>query len=142
MNIKAAQNSTVSTTNNTKPSTKKPQVVIVGGGFGGLQAAKKLGISPLKSPSSTTTTFICFNRCYIKFRRAVSSRITTPLRAIFHQKANIGVLMAKVTGIDIEKQQVVMDDNQSLSYDYPDCSHRSREQLLRASRVRRSLLQA
>ena len=49
MNVKTTHTTAVDTTENTQlASTKRPHVVIIGGGFGGLQAAKKLGVSPLK----------------------------------------------------------------------------------------------
>ncbi len=49
MDVKTTHNTTVSTTENTQPApTKAPHVVIIGGGFGGLQAAKKLGQQPVE----------------------------------------------------------------------------------------------
>ena len=121
MDVKTAHTTTVSTTENTQsPSTKVPHVVIVGGGFGGLQAAKKLGQQPVEVTIIDHNNFHLFQPMLYQVSTGglSPSDITTPLRAILHGQRNTGVLMAEVTGIDVQQRQVLMDDHQAISYDY------------------------
>jgi len=121
MDVKTARNTSVSTTENTQsPSTKAPHVVIVGGGFGGLQAAKKLGQRPVEVTIIDHNNFHLFQPMLYQVSTGglSPSDIAIPLRAILHKQGNTGVLMAKVTGIDVQEQRVQMDDNQALHYDY------------------------
>ena len=117
MDVKTAH----TTTENThSPTTKVPHVVIIGGGFGGLQAAKKLGQQPVEVTVIDHNNFHLFQpMLYQVSTGGLSvSDITTPLRAILHGQGNTGVLMAEVTGIDVQQQRVLMGDNQAISYDY------------------------
>ncbi len=121
MDVKTARNTSVSTTENTQsPSTKVPHVVIIGGGFGGLQAAKKLGQQPVEVTIIDHNNFHLFQPMLYQVSTGglSPSDIAIPLRAILHKQGNTGVLMAKVTGIDAQEQRVLMDDNQALHYDY------------------------
>jgi NADH:ubiquinone reductase (H+-translocating) len=121
MDVKATHTTTVSTTENTQTaSTHMPHVVIIGGGFGGLQAAKKLSNRPVEVTIIDHNNFHLFQPMLYQVSTGglSPSDITTPLRAILHKQANTGVLMAKVMGIDVEEQQVYMGDTQMLHYDY------------------------
>lgn len=121
MDTRTTHNTTVSTTENTSTSpTKTPHVVIIGGGFGGLQAALQLAQQPVEVTVIDHNNFHLFQPMLYQVSTGglSPSDIAIPLRAILHKQANTGVLMAKVTGIDVQGQQVHMDDNQSLSYDY------------------------
>ncbi len=121
MDVKTAQSTTVCTTEYTQsPSTKVPHVVIIGGGFGGLQAAKKLGQQRVEVTIIDHNNFHLFQPMLYQVSTGglSPSDITTPLRAILHGQGNTGVLMAEVTGIDVQQQRVLMDDNQAIHYDY------------------------
>lgn len=121
MDGKAVHTTTVSTTEQTQsPSTKVPHVVIVGGGFGGLQAAKKLGQQPVEVTVIDHNNFHLFQPMLYQVSTGglSPSDITTPLRAILREQRNTGVLMAEVTAIDIQQQQVLMGDHQAIHYDY------------------------
>ena len=118
MEIKTEQEKIVPTTENAL--TKRPHIVIVGGGFGGLQAAKKLGHQPVEVTIIDHNNFHLFQPMLYQVSTGglSPSDITTPLRAILHKQRNTGVLMADVTGIDVQEQQVLLDDKQAISYDY------------------------
>jgi len=121
MDVKAAQNTSVSTTEHAQsPSTKVPHVVIIGGGFGGLQAAKKLEQQPVEVTIIDHNNFHLFQPMLYQVSTGglSPSDIAVPLRAILHGQQNTGVLMAKVTGIDVQQQRVLMDDKQAIHYDY------------------------
>ncbi len=121
MDVKTAHTATASTTEQTQsPSTKVPHVVIIGGGFGGLQAAKKLGKQPVEVTVIDHNNFHLFQPMLYQVSTGglSPSDITAPLRAILHGQRNTGVIMAEVTGIDVQQQRVLMDDQQAISYDY------------------------
>jgi len=97
-----------------------PHVVIIGGGFGGLQAAKKLGSQPVEVTLIDHNNFHLFQPMLYQVSTGglSPSDIAVPLRAILHKQKNTGVLMAEVTGIDVQEQQVLIEDRQTLHYDY------------------------
>lgn len=111
----------VSTTAQTPEKTiAAPHVVIVGGGFGGLQAAKALGKQLVQVTVIDHNNFHLFQPMLYQVATAGLSpaNIATPIRAILEHQQNTGVLMAEVTGIDIETQQVLLGERQALHYDY------------------------
>src|SRR5689334_23774943 len=97
-----------------------PHVVIVGGGFGGLQAAKALNKQPVQVTIIDRNNFHLFQPMLYQVATAGLSPadIANPLRAVLEKQANTGVLMAEVTGVDIDQQQVLLGENQALHYDY------------------------
>lgn len=97
-----------------------PHVVIIGGGFGGLQAAKALNKQPVQVTIIDRNNFHLFQPMLYQVATAglSPSDIANPLRAVLEKQANTGVLMAEVTGIDIDQQQVLLGENQALRYDY------------------------
>jgi NADH dehydrogenase len=100
--------------------TTTPHVVIVGGGFGGLQAAKALEKQPVQVTVIDRNNFHLFQPMLYQVATAGLSPadIATPIRAILEHQQHTGVLMAEVTGIDVKAQQVLLGDQQTLHYDY------------------------
>lgn len=99
------------------PNGKK--VVIVGGGFGGLSAARALNGLPIEITLVDRQNHHCFQPLLYQVATAVVSPadIAWPIRAILRNQRNIRVLMAKVTGVDVAAK-VVHTDSVSLPYDY------------------------
>src|SRR6185312_7483814 len=97
----------------------EPHVVIIGAGFGGLWAAKGLGESPVKVTVLDKRNYHLFQPLLYQVATAGLSLddIATPIRQILRKQCNTNVLMAEVTGIDLQNQRVLMD-GQSLHYDY------------------------
>lgn len=121
MDTKTQQNSASTLAENThQKTTTVPHVVIVGGGFGGLRAAKELGKQPVEVTIIDRNNFHLFQPMLYQVATAGLSPadIASPIRAILEGQRNTGVLMAEVTGVDVQKQQVVMEDQQTLHYDY------------------------
>jgi NADH:quinone reductase (non-electrogenic) len=82
-------------------NTHLPRVVIVGGGFGGLYAARGSNgrQSPSRSLTSTTTT--SFGQCSTRSRPVSSSNeVAAPIRSILRRQKNVTVLMAEVVYIN------------------------------------------
>ncbi|NCJ05891.1 FAD-dependent oxidoreductase [Synechococcales cyanobacterium C] len=93
-------------------------VVIVGGGFGGLYAAKALRKAPVKVTLIDQRNFHLFQPLLYQVATGTLSPadISSPLRGILSKHANTQVLMDKVTEIDPQQQQITLI-HQTLSYD-------------------------
>ena len=97
----------------------QPRVVIVGAGFGGLEAAKALRHVPVQVTVIDRWNHHLFQPMLYQVATAGLSieDISAPVRRIFHQQANASVLMAEVVGVDTQKQEVLTAD-QAVPYDY------------------------
>ncbi|MBV9616073.1 MAG: FAD-dependent oxidoreductase, partial [Ktedonobacteraceae bacterium] len=96
-----------------------PHVVIIGAGFGGLQAARALGNVPVKVTVIDRTNHHLFQPLLYQVATAALSPadISSPVRHVLRKQKNTNVLLAEVTGIDVENRCVLMH-NRSISYDY------------------------
>ena len=100
---------------------KRPRVVIVGGGFGGISAARKLGRDNLDLTVIDRTNHFTFQPLLYQVATAAlaPSDITAPIRHILRRQRNTEVLMAEVREIDPDKQVVRIDDEmREIPYDY------------------------
>lgn len=100
-------------------STALPHVVIIGAGFGGLQAALQLGKAPVKVTVIDRTNHHLFQPLLYQVATGTLSpgEISAPIRHVLRKNKNTSVIMAEVTNIDTE-QQLVWMDQQSIAYDY------------------------
>lgn len=89
-------------------STGIHRVVIVGGGFAGIRAARKLAGQPVEVTLIDRRNFHLFQPLsYQVATGALSpSDVAYPLRALFKRDRNVRVLMAQVAGIDLERRAV------------------------------------
>ncbi|MBV9706539.1 MAG: NAD(P)/FAD-dependent oxidoreductase [Chloroflexi bacterium] len=120
MNLKTTQGGVVQTTEDTQNTlTKVPHVVIVGGGFGGLEAAKELGKQSVEVTLIDRNNFHLFQPMLYQVATGglSPSDIATPIRAILESQQNTSVLMAEVTAVDTQEQHVIME-KQHIHYDY------------------------
>jgi NADH dehydrogenase len=87
---------------------KKPRVVIIGGGFGGLQAAKELGNEAVEVALIDRKNHHTFQPLLYQVATAVLSpgEIASPIRRILYRYKNIEVILGEVAGFDLEKQTV------------------------------------
>jgi NADH:ubiquinone reductase (H+-translocating) len=97
----------------------KPRVVIVGGGFGGLEAAKKLACEDVRVTLIDRTNYYLFQPLLYQVATAALSPadIAAPLRAILSRCKNMEVILAEVQSVDVYGKKVHMTDGE-LSYDY------------------------
>ena len=97
----------------------KPHVVIIGGGFGGLEAAKKLGNEPVQITLIDRTNHHLFQPLLYEVATAALSPadIAAPIRGVLTKYTNIEVILAEVQSIDVSARRVITTDRQ-LQYDY------------------------
>jgi NADH:ubiquinone reductase (H+-translocating) len=97
---------------------KPHQVVIVGGGFGGLYAAQHLGRAPVEVTLLDRRNFHLFQPLLYQVATGALSpaNIAAPLRALLKRQRNTRVLLAEVTDIDVPGKRVLLSDG-SLPYD-------------------------
>jgi NADH:quinone reductase (non-electrogenic) len=86
------------------------RVVVVGGGFGGLQAALKLSRQDVEVTLVDRNNFHLFQPlAYQVATGALSAaEICYPLRRIFHDRLNVSVLLAEVTDVDLDARQLTL----------------------------------
>ena len=98
----------------------KPQIVIIGGGFGGLEAAKKLACENVRVTVIDRTNYHLFQPLLYQVATAALSPadIAAPIRAILSKCKNMEVTLAEVRSVDVDAKKVKMSDGTELSYDF------------------------
>ena len=102
-----------------KTPTQNPRVVIIGAGFGGLEAAKKLSCEAVRVTVVDRTNYHLFQPLLYQVATAALSPadIAAPVRAILSKCKNMEVILAEVQSIDVNARKVKMVDS-DLDYDY------------------------
>src|SRR5438034_7988751 len=97
-----------------------PNVVIVGAGFGGLHAARALRNVPVDVTVIDRNNHHLFQPLLYQVATAVLSpaEIAAPIRSVLRKQNNTEVLLGEVMGVDTQAQRVLLDDDQSVPYDY------------------------
>jgi NADH:ubiquinone reductase (H+-translocating) len=95
-------------------------VVIIGGGFGGLYAARALRRSDLHLTVIDRRNHHLFQPLLYQVANAVLSPadIAAPIRHILRHQANTRVLLGEVTDVDAGAREVVLADDRRIRYDY------------------------
>jgi NADH:ubiquinone reductase (H+-translocating) len=96
------------------------RVVVVGGGFGGLYAARELS----RSPDTDVTlvdrrNFHLFQPLLYQVATGALSpgEIAQPLRSIFRKRRNVTVLLGEAVAIDVDARRIVLSDGGPIDYD-------------------------
>ena len=97
----------------------KPHVIIVGAGFGGLEAAKKLACKDVRVTVIDRTNYHLFQPLLYQVATAALSPadIAAPVRAILSKCRNVEVILAEVESVDVETKKVKTVDLE-IDYDY------------------------
>lgn len=100
--------------------TNKAKVVIIGGGFGGLQAAKALKNEPVEVTLIDRKNHHTFQPLLYQVATAVLSpgEITSTLRHSLSNAKNVKVILGEVTEIDKRTRKITLSDAGQLEFDY------------------------
>ena len=100
--------------------SEKPKVIIIGGGFGGLEAAKALGNKDVQVTLIDKKNHHTFQPLLYQVATAVLSpgEIASPIRRILHKYKNAEVILGEVVGFDLENNFVRLHDDSKISFDY------------------------
>ncbi|MCE5316090.1 MAG: FAD-dependent oxidoreductase, partial [Parachlamydia sp.] len=104
-------------------------VIIIGGGFGGLNAAQALKKAPVRLLVIDKTNHHLFQPLLYQVASAALSpaNIASPIRDILAKQANATVLLAEIVAIDLKNRHVISANGDHFTYDYlilsPGSSH-------------------
>ena len=89
-----------------------PRVVIVGGGFGGLAAAKALKNAPAEIILIDRANHHLFQPLLYQVATAVlaPAQIGSPIRNILQKQQNTTIILGEATGVDKDKKCVLVND--------------------------------
>lgn len=98
----------------------QPHVVIIGGGFGGLNAAKALRGAPVRVTLLDRHNYHLFQPLLYQVATATLSPgdIASPIRWILRRARNVRVLLGEVVSIDAADRRVRLEDGTLVDYDY------------------------
>jgi NADH dehydrogenase len=100
-------------------STKRPRVVIIGAGFGGLETAKRLKDTPVEITLIDRRNYHLFQPLLYQVATAGLSPadIAWPVRSLLSGQRNLRVVLGRVTGVDTRGNEVIIEERR-LGYDY------------------------
>lgn len=98
----------------------RTKVVIIGGGFAGLNAAKILGKNKIEVLVVDKTNHHLFQPLLYQVASAALSpgEIAVPIREAMRKYPDTSVMMGEVVSIDKEHNQIVLKDGEKISFDY------------------------
>src|SRR5258708_28040197 len=102
------------------PASPHPRVVIIGGGFGGLEAARALADAPVRVTLLDRHNYHLFQPLLYQVATASLSPgdIASPIRWVLRHQKNVEVLLANVRAIDPAAREVLIDGGDPVPFDY------------------------
>src|SRR5215469_11500057 len=102
-----------------KAHKDRPRVIIIGAGFGGLEAAKKLACKDVRLTVMDRTNYHLFQPLLYQVATAALSPadIAAPVRAILSKCKNVEVVLAEVESVNVDARKVTTNDK-VFDYDY------------------------
>lgn len=98
----------------------RPTVVIVGAGFGGLEATRALARASVRVVLIDRRNYHLFQPLLYQVATAALSPadIAWPIRSLVSGQANVEVQLGRVTGVDAQAREVVVDDGRRVRFDW------------------------
>lgn len=98
----------------------RPRVVIIGGGFGGLYAAKALARAPVEVTLIDRRNHHLFQPLLYQVATAGLSAVDIgePIRKVLRRQRNVTVLMAHAERVDVDARKVLLAGGAEIAYDY------------------------
>jgi NADH dehydrogenase len=99
---------------------KVPHVVIIGGGFGGLDAARTLADADVRLTLLDRHNYHLFQPLLYQVATASLSPadIASPIRWVLRRQRNVTVLLANVRDVDVAGKRVLLDEGDEIAYDF------------------------
>jgi NADH dehydrogenase len=104
-----------------RPDLEKPRVVVLGGGFAGIQVVRKLKRAGARITLIDRSNHHLFQPLLYQVATAGLSPadIAVPIREVFRNRPDVEVLMAEVVGVDARARRVILeDDRPAVPYDF------------------------
>lgn len=103
-----------------QPANGRPNVLVLGGGFAGLYAAKSLARTPVSVTVVDRNNHHLFQPMLYQVATAALSPgdIASPIRSILRRQRNAEVLLGEAAAVDLAARQVRLADRAVLAYDY------------------------
>jgi NADH dehydrogenase len=107
-------------TSSTATAAERPHVLVLGGGFGGIAAARKLKDADVDVTLVDRNDYHTFQPLLYQVATDLleTSECGHPLRDLFHEQPHVTVHEATVTGIDLGRREVRFADMAPVTYDY------------------------
>jgi NADH dehydrogenase len=104
----------------TETKTRRPLVLVLGGGFGGIGAARNLKDADADVVLIDKHDYHTFQPLLYQLATDLlePSAVGHPLRDLFHEQPNVAVHQDEVTGIDLEKREARFAELEPITYDY------------------------
>lgn len=98
----------------------EPHLVILGGGFGGLNAAKALRGAPVRVTLIDRHNYHLFQPLLYQVATATLSPgdVASPIRWILRRAPNVRVLLGQAISIDVDGRRVRLEDGSGIDYDF------------------------
>ena len=95
-----------------RPPSKRPRVVVIGGGFGGMEAVKKFKGEAVDVTLIDRSNHHLFQPLLYQVATAglTPANIARPLREVFRHQQNVEVVLSEARRIDVEARHVVTED--------------------------------
>src|SRR3954451_16494568 len=103
-----------------QPIRTKPSVVVIGAGFGGLEAVQALRNADANVMLIDRKNHHCFQPLLYQVATAALSPadVAWPIRSILSDQANATVIMTEVERVDVDARQVIMSEGLATPFDY------------------------
>src|SRR4051812_28898803 len=104
----------------TTTDSTRPRVLILGGGFAGVGAARALEDVDADVVLIDRHDYHTFQPLLYQVATSLlpTSAVSDGLGDLFHRQPNVSVLRATVSGVDLGRREVAFDDAEPLGYDY------------------------